>query len=264
MRKRRGIFGAFLFFLFIAILLLFAFRSTLLNSLYGVVQLGILPVQRAVHISFWNLTVKQTTEEQLMDENKQLRSQLVSMDELKKENAALHDQFDSTETSIYEQIPTHIVGTKGFVPGISLPSQFILDKGEKEGIRKGNAVVYKNNLVGVVVRVTPHVSLIDPITKQGFSLTGRDLKTNALGVIKGQGDGVIVDNVVLSDKLNINDVLVTKGDLNQEGIGVPPNLIVGKISSIDRRPSNLFQSAELQSFVDTNHLSTVFILQIKK
>jgi len=199
-----------------------------------------------------------------MDENKKLRSELVSVDELKKENAALHDQFDSTETSIYEQIPTQIVGTKGFVPGISLPSQFVLDKGEKEGVKKGNAVVYKNNLVGVVVRVSPHISLVDPITKQGFSLTGRDLKTNALGVIKGQGDGVIVDNVVLSDKLNINDVLVTKGDLNQDGIGVPPDLIVGKISSIDRRPSNLFQSAELQSFVDINHLSTVFILQIKE
>ena len=116
-------------------------------------------------------------------------------------------------------------------------------------------------MVGRVIHVTPHMSLVDSVMKQGFSVTGRDLATDALGVIKGQGEGVILDNVVLSDKLQVGDMVITKGDLNENGVGVPPDLVVGKISSIDRRPSNLFQSAEIQSLIDLNRLSTVFVLK---
>lgn len=264
MRKRRGILGAFLFFIFVSILLLFAFRTSLLNAVYGVAQLGILPIQRSVHVSFWGLLTNNPTTKEIQKENMNLKQQLVGFTEMKRENAALHDQFEDTETSSYDQIPSKVVGSKGFIPGVSLPSQFILDKGGSDKVNVGNAVVYKNSLVGKVVKVTPHVSLIDSVTKQGMSFTGRDLSTNALGVVKGQGDGIILDNVVLSDKLNVGDIVITKGDINEKGIGVPPNLIVGKVTSIDRRPSSLFQSAEVTSSVDINQLSTVFILQIKK
>ena len=257
MKRRRGFFGVFLFFLFLSLFLFFAFRTSLLNALYGYVQRGALPLQRAIHISFWNLTNKNPQEQQLIDENRKLREQLVTMQELKRENEALHDQFESTEVAKYEQIPSRIVGTNGFIPGVSLASQFILDKGEREGVVKGNAVIYGNNMVGRVIRVTPHMSLVDSVMRQGFSVTGRDLATSALGVIKGQGEGVILDNVVLSDKLQVGDIVVTKGDMNENGIGIPPDLVIGKISSIDRRPSNLFQSAEVQSLTDLNRLSTV-------
>ncbi len=263
MHRRRGIFGAFLFFLFVAILLFFAFRVTFLTSLLGIVQLGTLPIQRGVHSAFWGISPHNKSQDQLVDENKKLQTQLVQMEELKKENAALHDQFDSIETVKYEQLPARIVGTKGFIPGISLPTELIIDRGSSENVAVGNALVYKNNLLGKVVGVTPHSSLVDPTTKDGISLTGKELSTGSLGVIKGQGDGIILDNVILADTLNVGDLVVSKGDLNIKGIGIPPDLIIGKITSLDRHPSNLFQSAEIQSLVDITQLTTVFVLRVK-
>ncbi len=223
MHKRRGIFGAFLFFLFVAFLLFFAFRIPFLNSVSGLVQLGTLPIQRAFNIAFWGISKGKETERNLQDENKKLSSQLIHITELKKENEALHDQFETVQIAHYEQLPARIVGIKGFIPGISLPTELILDRGSNEKVLVGNAVVYKDNLVGKVVRVTLHASLIQPVTNEAVSFTGKELQTGSLGVVKGQGDGIILDNVILADKLNIGDLVVSRGDLNEKGIGIPPD-----------------------------------------
>ena len=264
MQRRRGIFGAFLFFLFITLLIFFAFRAPLFNGIVGLFQQATLPVQGSIHTAFWGLSQQRPSDSAIVEENKKLRERLIIFEELKKENNALHDQFETTELATFEQIPVRIVGSKGLIPGVSLPSQVVIDKGQKNNITVGNAVVYENNLVGKVIKVTPRLAVVDPITKNGVTFTGKGLQTNALGVVRGQGDNIILDNVVLSNKLNVGDIVVTKGDLNESGVGLPSDLVVGKISSVDRRPSNLFQSAEIQSLIDITKLTTVFVLQIKQ
>lgn len=263
MQRRRGFVGVFLFFLFIAILLFFAFRTAFLSSFYGFLQLGTIPLQRAIHTTFWSASLQPETDEKLTEENRALRERLVKFEEMKRENSALRDQYETTEMEAYTLIPAKIVGSKGFIPGVSLPEQIVIDKGMKEGIRVGNAVVYKNNVMGKVVTTSSHVSVVDPITKLNVSFSGKDLKTGALGVVKGKGDGIVLENVVLSDKLQEGDLVITKGDVDGRGNGIPPELVVGKITSIDRRPSNLFQSAEVMGLIDITNLTTVFVLQSK-
>ena len=263
--KDVGVFSVhFFFFLFITLLIFFAFRAPLFNGIVGLFQQATLPVQGSIHTAFWGLSQQRPSDSAIVEENKKLRERLIIFEELKKENNALHDQFETTELATFEQIPVRIVGSKGLIPGVSLPSQVVIDKGQKNNITVGNAVVYENNLVGKVIKVTPRLAVVDPITKNGVTFTGKGLQTNALGVVRGQGDNIILDNVVLSDKLNVGDIVVTKGDLNESGVGLPSDLVVGKISSVDRRPSNLFQSAEIQSLIDITKLTTVFVLQIKQ
>jgi rod shape-determining protein MreC len=67
-------------------------------------------------------------------------------------------------------------------------------------------------------------------------------------------------NVVLSEKLEKDDLVRTKGDVDERGQGFPPDLIVGKIISVNKQPSALFQSAEVKSLVDFSRLSTVFVI----
>lgn len=264
MHRRRGIFGVFLFFIFVSMLLFFAFRIPLLSLLTGYVQFGTNPIQRVFHIAFWGFNHTDVSLEKLREENTALRQKLIQVDALKRENAALHDQFETTDMLKYEQIEVNIIGTKGFIPGVSLPSELTIDRGSTSHIEVGNVLVYKNSLIGVVTRVTPHVSVVEPLTRDGVSFTARDLKTGSLGVVRGQGDGIILDNVVLADKLNVGDTVVSKGDMNNKGIGIPPDLVVGKISSLDRHPSNLFQSGEIQSLVDITKLSTAFVIRMKQ
>ena len=87
------------------------------------------------------------------------------------------------------------------------------------------------------------------------------METNASGVIKGEGgDGMILDEVLLSDSLKKDDLVLTKGNQDLSGVGFPPGLAVGKIASISKNASDLFQKAEVKSSLDFTKLDKVFIV----
>ena len=87
-----------------------------------------------------------------------------------------------------------------------------------------------------------------------------DLETNALGVARGGGDHLLLSETLLSETLKVSDTIVTKGDMDESGIGYPPNLIVGRIAAVEKNPSALFQSAKVKSPIDFSKLSTVFVI----
>ncbi|EKD64909.1 MAG: hypothetical protein ACD_50C00249G0001, partial [uncultured bacterium] len=71
---------------------------------------------------------------------------------------------------------------------------------------------------------------------------------------------ITLENVLPSEHLKIDDLILTKGDLDINGIGIPPNLVVGRIESIEKIPAAIFQKAELKSLLDFDRLSVVFIV----
>jgi cell shape-determining protein MreC len=55
-------------------------------------------------------------------------------------------------------------------------------------------------------------------------------------------------------------LVLTNGDVGLNGSGFPPDLIVGKITSIEKKPSALFQKAEVESFLDFSKITAVFVI----
>lgn len=195
----------------------------------------------------------------LQEENLLLSSKIIDRQKLERENQALSDQFQTAKPKSYILLPAKILGMLNFIPNISNPSSLILDKGETDGIKVGDAVVFKNNLVGKVVRVTAYLSKVDVVNNSSSSFTARTEK-GALGLIKGLGDLMVLDNVLLSETLSKDDIIVTMPNQNIDGAGVPSDLVVGKIISIDKNPSAVFQRAEVKSLINFSSLSTVFII----
>jgi rod shape-determining protein MreC len=191
--------------------------------------------------------------QQLQQENDQLRSQLAQMQEVQKDNQALHDQFITSNPSPHKLLPVEVIGDQ--------QNALLIDNGEQEGIHTGDVVVVKDNLIGKVSETTPHISLVMLLSDPSTSFTAETAKTSARGIVKAQdGGNSIFDNVVLTDKLETNDVVMTKGGLDGHGKGYPPDLIVGKIVSVDKQASSLFQSARIQSLVDISQLRMVFVM----
>jgi rod shape-determining protein MreC len=172
----------------------------------------------------------------------------------------LRDQFETTQISAPDLLPAQIIGSPKSLP-TEIPTTFVLDKGSRDGVKLGQTVVYKNNLVGKIVAVSQKLSTMIVVSNSSFVTAGKTAKSEAIGVIKGKGgDDITLDTVLLSEDLKTSDVVVTKGDINNKGEGVPPNLIVGKITSVDKKPSALFQSASVKSLLSFSKLSTVFIM----
>lgn len=212
-----------------------------------------LPIQRFTKNLFPNVFIN-TEIAKLKEENAVLFKKIVDQKELEKENRALRDQFQTTSISSRNLIPAKIIGSLDY---------FVIDKGERDNLKIGQAVVFKDQLIGKITKVSSRFSVVTVITNRSSSFTVRTLKTSALGILKGQGgeSGMILDNVLLSENLEINDLVLTKGNIDSKGIGFPPNLIVGKIVSVEKKPSALFQKAVVESIMDFSKLSTVFVIK---
>lgn len=195
----------------------------------------------------------------LQEENRKLLKRVATFEEMKRENNALRDQFQTTFPKSTNLLPAKIVGSIGFIPGVSLPEYFILDKGEKDGVKKGQAVLITDVVVGLVEKTSSQLSFVWPIYHRELQLQGKTEK-GVNGIIKGEGSIVVLENVLIADTLSKGDIVVTVGEVKGEGNDILPNLVIGRIESIDKKPSSLFQTANIKSPVDFSKLETVFIL----
>lgn len=250
------------FFISLAICLLLILFS--INGVLGFVENIFL--QNSFPIGFFlssSVHAKTAEDEifKLKKENQDLRNKLVDLKILQDDNRALRDQFQNVAILSNSLLPAKVVGAPEVIPHLTLPENLIIDKGEKEGVRKGMAIILNNNLVGIVTTTNPYFSKVTLITNVSTNLAIKDINTGALGILKGLGQGQMnIDNVTLSDTLNKDDNIVTTGSQNISGVGIPPNLIIGKIVSIDKNPSSLFQKAKLQSLVTLDNFSIFFVI----
>lgn len=263
MQKRRSFFPIFVVFLFLSLLVFASSRVSFLRPIDSFSKAIFSPFQSLTYGVFFKITDFTSNPEvrKLSDENKALTKKIVDWKKLEEDNKALRDQFQTANPRSANLVPAQIVGAPGFIPGISVPEMLILNRGENDGVRVGNAVIVKDNLVGKVVKTSAFLSSVVLITNSSSSFTAKTLETNTSGVAKGQGGGeLVLDNVLLSENLKNGDVVLTKGDVNEEGAGFPPNLIVGKITSVSKKASDLFQKAEVTSLVDFVKINDVFII----
>ncbi len=194
-------------------------------------------------------------------QNLELTNKLIDQTKLVEDNKALRDQFQTENPRSQSLLPADVVGAPGFIPGISVSEEVILSKGANDGVKLGDAVVYENNLLGKITSVAPSLSSMALVANGSFSLTSQTFSTGAQGVVKGQGGGaMILDNVLLSDSLKRGDLVLTKGDITIENTGFPPGLVIGRIISISKNPSDLFQRAALQSLINVSKLNKMFIV----
>lgn len=115
--------------------------------------------------------------------------------------------------------------------------------------------------MGKITNITSNYSRVK-IALNLDSFTGKIAgDKEILGVVRGKGNVLVFDNVLLSEKLAKDQVVLTKGDMDEKGVGIPADLMVGKIISIEKKSSDLFQRAEVKSQIDFKNLSIVFVIK---
>lgn len=261
MRSTSKILPLFLSFFFLSILLFFISQKNIFGG-FGILGNALFPLET---IFFHTTHLSQNTPQnkkmlQTQDEGLNNAQNMVDYTRLKEDNNALRDQFQTQETAPFSLLPSHIIGAPQFLPGVGSPEDIVLDQGSTSGVKIGQAVVYKTNLIGMVMQVRPTASLVKLVSASGISFPAKTNGTNALGVLKGAGNGTMVlDNVVLADQLQVGDLVVTALGSRLDGVNTA-GLIVGKITSIEKNPSSLFQRASVASLLNITKLPLVFVI----
>jgi rod shape-determining protein MreC len=193
----------------------------------------------------------------LLDENASLQKKLIEFEMLKKDNEVLKSQFESEINKTYKLLPAQVIGYLG---SFSNPTTLIIDKGEADGVKSGMAIVFQDNFSGKVSRVSPNYSQVTLPINSKISVLGVTAEGGVPGLVIGQEDFILFDRVAISETMKEGETVLTKGEIDANGIGVPPDLVIGRISSVNKSETLPFQTAKLESELQFSKLAKVFIV----
>ena len=141
------------------------------------------------------------------------------------------------------------------------PSPFldyvIINRGSDDGLRRGMPVVTQQGLVGRIAAVTADAARVQLITDPASNINVKLEPSRAQAVIRGEVSGEIsLAMIPQSAQVEIGDLILTSG----LGGNYPTNILVGQVTGVRRRETDLFQSSSVQPVVDFNQLEIVLII----
>ena len=188
----------------------------------------------------------------LRSENARFKEQLVDYEELQQENERLKKLLSFSAQREERMVAARVIG----VDASSWFRSITIDRGSSEQIREGMAVVSAYGVVGRVVTCTPHSSRVLLVVDAASKLSTMIERTRARAICRGDGDGMSLDYLPLTDDVQVGDLLVTSG----LGGGFPKGLIVGAVARVDKRGYDMFQTVKVEPAVDFEHLEEVLVI----
>ena len=132
-----------------------------------------------------------------------------------------------------------------------------INKGERDGIQKGMAVISPDGVVGQVLKTSPHYATLLLLTDYNSAIDAIVQRTRAKAIVEGKEENRCQLKYLLrSEDVAEGDVVVTSGFSGK----FPKGVMVGEIRKVDKRSHGVFQYAELVPSVDFTKLEEVFVL----
>jgi len=194
----------------------------------------------------------------VLTENVSLKSEVISLRFLSEENKLLRDQLKLNEEALRDKngfVLAKVLGNLQDVTGGSI----VLNKGTRDGIKKGGNVIVGNNLVGLVTEVSERRSVVSLITSPKVSITVYDISVDSKteGLVVGQyGTTAEMTRILPSEYVYKGDLIVTSG---KDGI-FEPGFVVGEVKEIKDSSSEPLKNASLKTLVDFSKLTKVFVV----
>jgi rod shape-determining protein MreC len=195
----------------------------------------------------------QNKNKELEQEVLKLNAEIAKLKEFENENKVLREQLGFAQSSNYKLLPAEIIGRE--------PEDFfqylIIAKGEKDGVKNGMFVLSSGQLVGKITETYKNSSKLLLITNPSSSVGAMIQGSRATGIVKGAiGGGLVMEMIPQNEVVRTGDTVVTSG----LGGDYPKGLVLGNIESIESKPDELFQKANIKSQIDFKKLEMVFIV----
>jgi rod shape-determining protein MreC len=178
--------------------------------------------------------------------------------EVETENERLRQLLNFTRSNPwYDYRAAAVVGQKiGEDPSNLLFSIFI-DVGARDGVAVDMPVITDRGLVGRVIAVGPNVAevllLIDPAS----AVNARVQNSRVTGIVRGSVEGSLtMERIPQGETVSPGDIVLSSG----LGGNFPDKLVVGQITEVFHRDSDMFQSANVRPTVDFGKLEEVMVI----
>lgn len=189
----------------------------------------------------------------LAAENEDLRTKVMQLEESRLEAERLRKLLDVKNALELESSAARIIGTSVN----NWNDAILIDKGTKEGIEVGMAVIAEGGLVGKVVEVSPYSATVQLIDDTSSGVASMIQSSRAEGIVNGGGDDTLHLNFIPKDvEVKPGDVVITSG----LGGVFPKGIIIGEVLIATVDSSNVYQTIIVTPAVDPSKLEEVLVI----
>jgi rod shape-determining protein MreC len=178
--------------------------------------------------------------------------------EVERENERLRQLLNFTRSNPwYDYKAAAVVGHKIGEDTSNLLFSIFIDVGARDGVAINMPVITDRGLVGRVVAVGPNVAevllLIDPVS----AVNARVQNSRVTGIVRGNIDGgLVMERIPQGEVISPGDIVLTSG----LGGSFPDKLVIGQITEVLQRDSDIFQRARIRPTVDFGKLEEVLVI----
>ncbi|MCB9453229.1 MAG: rod shape-determining protein MreC [Anaerolineaceae bacterium] len=224
-----------------------------LNFVSGLVNRMTLSVSRGID----DLTELETLRQRNADLEEslaQLQSEVVELREIQSDYNRLAELLDYTTSVQNQESLAADVILQADVN--SLLRTIVINKGARDGIAVGMPVVTRQGLIGRITDVTADSARVLLITDPSSAVSGRLQSSRAEGSVVGRAGGLTMIFIPLGAAIEQGDLVLTSG----LGGNLPPDIVIGVVTSVQKFEFELYQQAQIQSLADFNTLEIVLVI----
>ncbi len=190
----------------------------------------------------------------LREENARLSIRLQIASELEQENARLRELLQFADRSGEDYVSARVLSRD--------PSYFFdsirINRGARDGIRSGLAVVAAGGAVGLVMRVGAATSHVLLLSDPNMSLDVIVARNRKRGVLRGlAASRMALRHASTGSSVLVGDQVMTSGLTG----AFPRGVLVGQVASVDLDKDNVSQVIQVTPAVDFSGLSEVLVLR---
>ena len=210
--------------------------------------------------------------EGVREENRKLQDKVIELSlrnswlsEEHLENQRLRNLLEFRSELEHKVIPAEVLATEPNRRQFSV----LIDKGSADGVGRNMPVVNVYGLVGKVVEVSSHSSVVQLMIDPNFRASAQDQKTRVFGIIKARASSSLrLDNVSLREDIKVGDRVITSG---LGGI-FPPGIKIGVVTGVESEKTpakedryfGIFKTIEVTPYADFSSLEELFVLDVKR
>ncbi|MBK9099185.1 MAG: rod shape-determining protein MreC [bacterium] len=208
----------------------------------------------SVFYDVFNITQLKKENLALRELNAQLMLQLSILREEGILNSELKRMLEMKDSTSLPLTPASIVSKS-----LSVTQNTItINAGSNEGIKPGMPVISYRGLVGIVQSCSESFSIVRTIKNVDLKLTVKNEKNRLNGIMKWDGEKLIIVDVPRTFDFDVGDRIVT----SEVSSIIPVPIPVGIISKIEEDKTGLLNLIHIKPFEEVLSVENVFILML--
>ncbi|WP_337871832.1 rod shape-determining protein MreC [Ignavibacterium sp.] len=191
--------------------------------------------------------------EQLRETNAKLMLQLSKLREAALLNDELKEMLALKDTSGFPLVSASVV-SKSFS---RVQGTITLNVGRSDSVKVGMPVLTDKGLVGIIYSVSGNYSIARTLQNVDLKITVKDERTRENGLMKWNGEQLVIINVPKTYQIKKGDRIVTSELSSLVPFPIPVGIAAGSINV----ETGIFNEIQVIPFVDFAKVENVFVLK---